>query len=51
VSAPLWQPSQDRIARADVTRFTDAVEDDWNVTVRDFRALYAFSIAEKEKFW
>ena len=51
MSAPLWQPSQDRIARADVTRFLDDLEDDWNVTVRDFRALYAFSIAEKEKFW
>ena len=51
MSAPLWQPSQDRIARADVTRFLDDLEDDWNVTVRDFRALYAFSVADKEKFW
>ncbi|HJO68631.1 MAG TPA: acetoacetate--CoA ligase [Rhodospirillales bacterium] len=51
MNAPLWQPSQDRIARANVTRFTDALEDDWNVTVPDFRALYAFSVTEKEKFW
>ena len=51
MNAPLWQPSQDRIARANVTRFTDALEDDWNVAIRDFPALYAFSVTEKEKFW
>ncbi len=48
---PLWQPSGDRIRQTNMVRFMEDVEEDWNVTIRDYAELYRFSIEEKEKFW
>ena len=50
-TTPLWRPSEERVAGTNVTRFMEAVEDDWKVTVRDFAELHSFSMAEPEKFW
>jgi acetoacetyl-CoA synthetase len=51
MSAPLWQPSRDRIESANLTAFMARVEKDWGVSCRDYAELYDFSIAEIEKFW
>ncbi len=51
MAEPLWQPSEDRILEANLTRFMDEVDGDWNVNVADFAALYDFSVNEREKFW
>ena len=47
----LWQPSAERIAKANMTAFRQAVEKQWVVDLPDFAALHAFSISEIEKFW
>jgi len=51
VSEPLWQPSENRIAEANLTRFIADVSDDWGFQAEDFDALHRWSVAEKEKFW
>ena len=51
MSEPLWQPSADRIANANITGFTRRLEADWGVSLPDYPALHAFSIDEMEKFW
>ncbi|MBT5108454.1 MAG: acetoacetate--CoA ligase [Rhodospirillaceae bacterium] len=48
---PLWTPSADKIANANLTAFRAAVEDQWAVTLPDYAALHDFSITEMEKFW
>ncbi len=51
MSEPLWQPSEDRVAGANLTRFIAAVADDWGFRAEDFDALHRWSVVEKEKFW
>jgi len=51
VGKPLWEPSGDRILTANLCRFMEEVEVDWNVTIDGFPALYRFSIEQPEKFW
>ena len=48
---PLWKPGADRIAASNMSAFMIAIEDDWNVNLPDYTALYDFSVAEIEKFW
>jgi acetoacetyl-CoA synthetase len=48
---PLWQPSPERIAGANLTAFRAAVERDWRVALGDYDALYQWSIREPERFW
>ncbi len=48
---PLWRPDAGRIAATNMTAFIAAVEDDWNINLPDYTALYDFSISEIEKFW
>ena len=51
MSEPLWQPSRDRVANANLNRFIDAVADEWGFQAADFEALHLWSVDEKEKFW
>ena len=51
MSAPLWRPSEERIATANLIAFMDRVERDWGVAAGDYAALHDFSVAEIEKFW
>jgi len=51
MTEPLWTPSAERIANANITKFRAAVEERWSVTLPDSRALWRFSIDEREKFW
>jgi len=51
VDRPLWQPSPKRIAAANLTRFLSAVRREHGVQADDYAGLYAWSIAEPERFW
>ncbi|MCH8998305.1 MAG: acetoacetate--CoA ligase [Proteobacteria bacterium] len=51
MNAPLWQPSPERIAGANLTAFMARVERDWGVKLAGYDALYDWSVAELEKFW
>jgi acetoacetyl-CoA synthetase len=48
---PLWAPSPDRVARANLTAFIAAVRRDYEADVADYRSLYRWSIASPERFW
>ncbi|HEY1096312.1 MAG TPA: AMP-binding protein, partial [Alphaproteobacteria bacterium] len=51
-SAPvLWQPSPDRIADANMTRFRQRIAARYKVTLDDDHALYTWSIHHSDLFW
>ncbi|MBI1180561.1 MAG: acetoacetate--CoA ligase [Alphaproteobacteria bacterium] len=50
-SAPLWRPSAERIAGANITRFMRQVEAVWGARVPDYQILWRWSVEEPEKFW
>jgi acetoacetyl-CoA synthetase len=47
----MWQPSAERIAQANLTRFMTVVRECCGVDARDYTQLYDWSIAEPEAFW
>jgi acetoacetyl-CoA synthetase len=49
--AVLWQPSPERKAAANLTRFIDYVNGRWNAATTDYPSLYEWSIAQSEQFW
>jgi acetoacetyl-CoA synthetase len=51
MNAPLWQPSPDRVAQANLTAFAARVSAKHGVALADFSALYRWSVAEPEAFW
>ena len=51
MSEPLWKPSAERIAKANISVFRRKLELDWGVSPPDYAALHAFSLDEMEKFW
>ncbi len=51
MTAPLWRPSAERIANANITEFTRRLEADWGVALPDYPALHGFSLDQMEKFW
>jgi acetoacetyl-CoA synthetase len=51
VSAPLWTPSAERIAAANITAFKRSVEEQWNVSAADYASLYNFSRHRPADFW
>ena len=48
---PLWQPSPDRIAQANVTRFMAALEKRHGAKTGDFQALWRWSVENSPHFW
>jgi acetoacetyl-CoA synthetase len=50
---PIWEPSAERIARANLTRFMAQVRElnDRTAPIRDYDALYDWSIRDLELFW
>src|SRR5438046_527888 len=48
---PLWRPSPERIARSNMAAFAAAIRTRYGKNFPDYRALYAWSIAEPEQFW
>ncbi|NOT44746.1 MAG: acetoacetate--CoA ligase [Acidobacteria bacterium] len=51
MDAPLWTPSADRIARANLTRFIAHVRRDQDPSVETYEALLRFSLAHPGSFW
>jgi acetoacetyl-CoA synthetase len=51
MNAPLWQPSANGIAAANMTAFMRAAERKHGARVPDYAALYDWSIREPEQFW
>jgi acetoacetyl-CoA synthetase len=47
----LWQPSAERIAQANLTRFIRLVDERWQAGAHDHASLYRWSIREPAKFW
>jgi acetoacetyl-CoA synthetase len=47
----LWQPSAERIANANLTRFMRLVDERWQAGAHDHASLYDWSIREPAKFW
>ncbi len=48
---PLWTPSAERIARANLTRFLTQVSRDVDPSVTDYASLYRFSNERPVEFW
>ncbi|HEX2115529.1 MAG TPA: acetoacetate--CoA ligase [Alphaproteobacteria bacterium] len=51
VDRPLWQPSADRIAAANLTAFAAAASRKYGLKLADYRALWRWSIDKPEAFW
>jgi acetoacetyl-CoA synthetase len=47
----LWQPSPERIAQANLTRFIAHVNQRWQAGASDHASVYAWSIREPVRFW
>src|SRR5258708_12827692 len=50
-SVPIWQPSPERIAQANVTAFAAGIAAKHAVTLPDYAALYRWSVEHPEAFW
>jgi acetoacetyl-CoA synthetase len=48
---PLWQPSQERIERANVTAFARAAIREWKLGFNDYASFYRWSVDRPEQFW
>ena len=48
---PMWRPSEERIAQANLTRFMRVLRENHAVDVTDYAALYEWSVAQPERFW
>jgi acetoacetyl-CoA synthetase len=51
MNEPLWRPSCERIAQANLTAFAARVAARHGVALPDYSALYAWSIDHSEAFW
>jgi acetoacetyl-CoA synthetase len=51
MDAPLWTPSADRIAAAQLTRFIRFVNDGYGVGASEYSRLYQWSIDKPLEFW
>jgi acetoacetyl-CoA synthetase len=48
---PLWRPSAQAVANANMTKFRTQVARDWLVGLKDTEELWQWSVQEIEKFW
>jgi acetoacetyl-CoA synthetase len=48
---PLWSPSPERVAGANITAFIELVNERHSLALRDYEGLYRWSIEEPEAFW
>src|SRR5437868_9869925 len=51
VTNPIWTPSRERVARANMTRFIAQAGIGASANVHDYATLYAWSIVRPEEFW
>jgi len=48
---PLWEPSKERIAKSNMTRFINYVNQKYSLNLDGYHPLYEWSIAKREEFW
>ena len=48
---PLWTPSAERVAQANLTRFMAAARHRWGAELADYAALHHWSVARPDQFW
>jgi acetoacetyl-CoA synthetase len=48
---PLWQPSPERVARANLTAFMREARERWGATADDYASLHRWSVTEQAQFW
>ncbi|MBS0583223.1 MAG: acetoacetate--CoA ligase [Proteobacteria bacterium] len=48
---PIWEPSKERIERANLSRFIRFVQTEHKAQVEDYFSLYDYSIRQPEAFW
>ena len=51
MSVPLWCPSEERIALANITRFAGLVGERYRAPTGDYRALHRWSVEHPAEFW
>jgi acetoacetyl-CoA synthetase len=51
VDQPLWTPSAERIGQSNLTHFMRALRESHGVAANDYPELYAWSIAQPQRFW
>jgi acetoacetyl-CoA synthetase len=51
MTAPLWRPSPERVAHANLTAFAAQVEAKHGLKLPDYGALYRWSVENRESFW
>jgi len=51
MSEPLWQPSEQRVAEANLSRFIDYVNLRHEIGILNYDELYRWSIEQPEQFW
>jgi acetoacetyl-CoA synthetase len=51
VDKPLWQPGQERIEEANLTRFARQAIRDWKLGINDYPAFYRWTTESPEQFW
>ena len=47
----LWRPSPERVAAAEITRFTAFVNRSWSAEATDYPSLHRWSVQYPERFW
>jgi acetoacetyl-CoA synthetase len=48
---PMWQPRQNQIDNALITRFARMAIRDWNLSLNNYPAFYQWSVDHPEAFW
>jgi len=51
MTAPLWQPSPDTVANANMTAFLREVNRRWGAALSDYDGLWRWSVASPDRFW
>ena len=47
----LWQPSEERIRNANITRYIEFLNGEYCLNIKGYEDLYQWSIHSREKFW
>ena len=50
-SAPIWSPSPERVARANITAFIQEINQRFSLAVASYEELHQFSVDAPERFW
>src|SRR5579863_2264866 len=51
MNEPMWQPTAEVVEKANMTAFLHSANERWQIDLKDYRALYRWSIEEPARFW